>query len=245
MFQATYEAVQGNMLYHGQLLVGDNNGKNNFHWNSWKKLTQEKKRRLGFKDLEAFNKALPGKYVWRLLISPNLLVSKVMKSKYYPKESIFSCKVPNNASWIWKGSVRARDLIQNGVRKKIGNGKSMEILEDRWILDNPQGKPATVKSSSYKLQKVGELICQKRWNRNLIFKSFNKKDSERIMSIPISLVVREDTNFWIHSSNGDYSVRSGYKTLKSNWIEQQMGNRNEAVLVGEIRATKCGRACEN
>ena len=34
---------------------------------------------LGFKDLEAFNKALLGKQVWRLLTKPNLLVSKVLK----------------------------------------------------------------------------------------------------------------------------------------------------------------------
>ena len=41
---------------------GEANGKNKMHWVSWKKMAQERKESgLGFKDLEAFNKALLGK----------------------------------------------------------------------------------------------------------------------------------------------------------------------------------------
>ena len=56
---------------------------------------------MGFKDLKLFNKALLAKQIWKLITQPNLLVSRVLKEKYYPKQSIFNCKVPQNASWIW------------------------------------------------------------------------------------------------------------------------------------------------
>ena len=85
------------------------------HWISWRKLAQgRKKGGLGFKDLEAFNKALLGKQIWKLLNKPNLLVSKVLKTKYFPKKSILTCKAQSNASWIWKGLMEARGHIEKG-----------------------------------------------------------------------------------------------------------------------------------
>ena len=68
---------------------------------------------FGFKDLEAFNKALLGKQVWRLITKPNLLVSKVLKAKYFPKESIFTHKVQGSASWFWKGPMEVRGIMDD------------------------------------------------------------------------------------------------------------------------------------
>ncbi|XP_027097528.1 uncharacterized protein [Coffea arabica] len=67
----------------------ETNGRNKMHWISWERMAlHENARELGIKDLEAFNKALLGKQVWRLLTKLNLHVSKVLKVKYFPKESI-------------------------------------------------------------------------------------------------------------------------------------------------------------
>ena len=73
---------------------------------------------IGFKDLQGFNKALLGKEIWRILTCPNLLFSKVLRAKYYPKTLLFSCEVKGNASWIWKSLMGARDDVQRGARKK-------------------------------------------------------------------------------------------------------------------------------
>ena len=100
---------------------------------------------LGFKDLATFNAALLGKQVWRLLTQPNLLVSRVLKDKYHPRDSLLKCKVAGNASWIWKGLMGARHLIEKGSRRRIGNGKSTHIWEDSWLPDKHQGKVTTLK----------------------------------------------------------------------------------------------------
>lgn len=55
---------------------------------------------LGLKRVADFNMALLAKQVWRLVTKPNLLVSRVMKSKYYPSTDIFQAKTKARDSWI-------------------------------------------------------------------------------------------------------------------------------------------------
>ena len=191
---------------------GEANGKNKVHWCSWRKLTRSKNMGgLGFKDLMAFNAALLGKQVWRLITQPNLLVSQVLKAKYFPRTSIFRCKVPNTASWIWRSLMGARELVEQGTRRRIGNGNNTNIWDDCWIPGNINGKVTTRRHMDNGLQKVHELICQKSWNTNLVFKNFNRQDAERILAIPISLSGKEDSHFWIYGTDGNYTVNSGYK----------------------------------
>ena len=105
----------------------------------------------------------------------------------------------------------ARNLVEKGVRRRIGNGKSTQIWEDRWIPDNQQGKVTSCKPQGCIIQKVEDLINQGRWNRQLIFRYFSSKEAKRILSIPISLAEREDSYFGIHGSYGNYTVSSAYE----------------------------------
>ena len=218
---------------------GDINGNNKIHWCSWRKITQEKdKGGLGFKDLEAFNTALLGKQVWRLITQPNLLVSQVMRSKYYSRTSIFRCKVPNNASWLWRSLMSARHVVEQGTRRRIGNGKNTHIWEDSWLSDTINGRVTTCRATDGGLQKEADLICQRRWNRNLVFQTFNTKDADRILSIPISLAGREDSHFWLHGVDGNYSVNSGYKVLMASKETKQKTNQNDSSTSWEHQSKK-------
>lgn len=197
---------------------GESEGKKKMHWIGWRKMTEKKSTGgMGFRDLQKFNKALLAKQVWRLITQPNLLVSKVLKAKYYPKESIFNCNVPRNASWLWQSLSTAIEDVQIGSRRKVGNGKSTRIWEDNWIPDRPFGKPTSAKPQGCHLQFVSELMINSRWNTVLILRVFNSQDAERILKIPISLTGKEDSYYWMHSQNGQYTVQSGYKI----WMKEE------------------------
>ncbi|XP_027124310.1 uncharacterized mitochondrial protein AtMg00310-like [Coffea arabica] len=78
---------------------GEYEGKDKVHWCSWTKMMKAKMEGgLGFRNLQCFNKALLGKQIWRLIRYPNLLVSRILKAKYYPKNSILHCESPKNSS---------------------------------------------------------------------------------------------------------------------------------------------------
>ena len=138
-----------------------------------------------------------------------LLINKVLIDTFL--EDIFKCKVPNNAFWIYKGLMEARKLVKQGPRKSIENGKSTKIWEDRWLPNSPHGTPTTPRHEDCCLWKVKDLINNQCWNRVLIFRHFNYEDVERIMSIPLNLLGREDNYCLIHNPRGVYTVNSRYK----------------------------------
>lgn len=197
---------------------------------------------LGFKEIQKFNNALLAKQVWRIFSSPNLLVSKVLKAKYFHKESIFQCKVPRNASWIWQSFMSSRKLVEERSWKRVGNGKSIRIWEDRWIPSSSDGKVTTVRPDYAGPVMVDELIDGFRWNANLIFRTFCNQDAMKILQIPISLTGREDSNsnYWKLSGNSQYTVKSGYKEL----CKQVLPQNDENTRTGEhslTRSTRFGR----
>ena len=115
-------------------------------------------------DLHLFNKALLAKQVWRIMTQPNLLVSKVLKKKYFPEGSILEGNAPKNASWIWQSLISAREVIEEGCKKKVGNGKGTNIWKEKWINNDSGGRIRTQKPEDSDLQKVSQLMVQHRWN---------------------------------------------------------------------------------
>nr|XP_027098869.1 uncharacterized protein LOC113718150 [Coffea arabica] len=215
-------------------------GENKMHWCSWSKLTKKKKwGGLEFKALQKFNKALLAKQVWRLISSPNLLVSKVLRAKYFYRESIFKCKIPKNASWIWQSIMGVRDFVEKGTRKRMGNGKATKIWEDNWILENSKVKVTFGRPQHSTLMMVDELIGGFRWKKPIVLRTFNQMDAKRILEIPISISERDNCNYWIHSENGIHIVKSSYKELCKWSIDQweRRGAEGETSLLNSCWKT--------
>ena len=82
------------------------------HWKNWKHLCKPKSEGgLAFKDLEAFNLAMLGKQVWRILTKQENLVERVFKARYFPRTSILNAPLGSRPSYAWRGLHVAQKLI--------------------------------------------------------------------------------------------------------------------------------------
>ncbi|KAL3524581.1 hypothetical protein ACH5RR_012953 [Cinchona calisaya] len=68
-----------------------------------------------------------------------------------------------------------------------------------------------MKPDGCSLIKVADLICNFRWDRDIIRRNFIRKNMDLILQIPINLAGKEDSDVWKFSTDGVYSMSSGYK----------------------------------
>ena len=72
-----------------------------------------------------------------MLNNPNSLCHRVFKARFFPNCSILEAKDSNLGSYAWKSILSARDVIRKGMVWRIGNGRNVQIKEDKWLLGTP------------------------------------------------------------------------------------------------------------
>ncbi|XP_070017859.1 uncharacterized mitochondrial protein AtMg00310-like [Nicotiana sylvestris] len=110
---------------------GQTEDKRKMYFEKWERLYDSKSRGgLGFRDLKAFNMALLAKQAWRILSYLNSLLARVLKSKYFPHSTFLDDSTSSIGSWIWISILWGRDLLVNGLRWRISDGKNINVWTD-------------------------------------------------------------------------------------------------------------------
>jgi hypothetical protein len=174
-------------------------------------------RGLGFRELNIFNKALLAKQGWRLVHDPNSLVAQVLKAKYFPQVSFLCFELVNKPSYVWRSLMSAKELLQEGLTWRIGDGRSIKIWQDRW-LPTPtsytlQSHPRVIPDSSTVSMLIDHEVCE--WNFGFITDIFSPEVAKVIVSIPLCPTLPPDRLVWRGTTNVIFSVRSAYHI----WME--------------------------
>jgi hypothetical protein len=113
---------------------GESDGQRKVHWISWERMCKSKQTGgLGFRDFECFNKAFLAKQGWRLLVDPDSLCARVLKARDFKGTDFLQAPCPKRSSFTWWSILHGRDLLQEGLIWRIGNGEKVKVWEDNWI----------------------------------------------------------------------------------------------------------------
>ncbi|XP_028119122.1 uncharacterized protein LOC114316623 [Camellia sinensis] len=142
---------------------------------------------MGFRSLKAFNKALLAKQGWRLLSVPDSLVARILKAKYYPHTTFLQANVGSNPSFTWRSIFNARPLLEVELRWRVGDGRSIQIWGDKWVLRPHSFRVCSPHSPQLQGALVSDLIDEDRhcWDVNVLRENLLEMDVEAIRQIPI------------------------------------------------------------
>lgn len=100
-----------------------------------------------------------------------------------------SSTLGNCPSYVWQSILVARPYLLQGIKWRIGNGRSVNIWEDKWLTT-----PHSFKLSSLdhltafdSILKVSQLINFERgvWKHDFIQQHFNSYEAGEILKIPL------------------------------------------------------------
>ena len=198
------------------ILVGTTSRRTENSLAQQKHLVQQKMQGgIGFRDLQLFNKALLAKQGWRLIQNPTSLVCRILKSKYFPRTTFLEATVPNNASSLWRSIPEAKDVLNMGLRWRVGTSSKINFWKDPWLPCSTTYWVISPVFAQTGNNSVDSLIvaATMTWNKEKIEAIFLPRDSELIQQIPLSIRRPSDILIWSSTTKGEYFVKSSYHML--------------------------------
>ncbi|CAN1126225.1 Uncharacterized mitochondrial protein AtMg00310, partial [Linum perenne] len=144
--------------------------------------------------------------------NPDLLLSRVLKSVYFPNTTLLQSNCRGRPSWGWQSLMIGRDLLQPGLRWQIGSGLQVDALQDHWLPGSLPLRPSLRGPGVYLgPPTVAGFVAQGRWNVSLLRYWFSEESVRLIQSIPLPWRPQADQRVWHHSPSGVYTVSSRYE----------------------------------
>lgn len=193
--------------------------KRKIHWISWEKLCLPKEQGgMGFKNMEFFNQALLAKQAWRLLNVEDCLMTRVLRGKYLGAVSLLTTQQGNHQSYAWKSLLHGRDLLVQGLRRLVGNGRNIHVWTEPWLQDETGvcRTPLRRQRCFDVNLRVSDLIDfrRRKWNTQLLQELFVPGDVQLLLqNQPVTSV--KDSWVWKHQCTGIYTVKTGYELAMS------------------------------
>ncbi|KAK9913636.1 hypothetical protein M0R45_037446 [Rubus argutus] len=171
---------------------------------------------MGFRDLESFNLALLAKQCWRIQNNPKALWVRILKARYFNHCKFFQAKIGSRSSWAWSSILAGRETISLGARWQVNNGKSIQVWEDRWVPNIPDGMLHPLPTSNrFTPLFANEIIKEDThsWRTDHIDSFIPNSEVIAINNIVIGDANVDDRMIWPMEKSGKYTVRSGYHFL--------------------------------
>jgi hypothetical protein len=146
-------------------------------------------------------------------------------------------------SYSWRSIVKGINLLKEGLIWRVGDGSSINIWSDPWLVRNGSLQPTTPKGRNCLLNTVSELIdpVTNQWDEALVRDIFWGVDADIILATPICEDF-EDFPAWHFDSKGRFSVKSAYHVYvrqRDSNVPSGSGSANDDQLWKKIWELPC------
>lgn len=155
---------------------------------NWDKMCEVKEMGgLGFRKLDNFNIAMLAKQARRLINNTNSLTTNIMKARYYAHTDFLDATLGASPSFMWRSIMASQELVNQGCRRKIGDGKNTRVWQIPWLPCVKNGFFTSKFHNKLKDIVVHNLMEEghKGWDEDLLKDLCNDRDRELIQQIPI------------------------------------------------------------
>lgn len=170
--------------------------------------------------------------------NPTSLLAQCLKAKYFPHIDILHARLGYNSSFAWNNIFHSIWVIQKGGCWKIGDGNDVKIWEDNWLPFQNGYELYTKENNSAQLYLVRDLMedHSKEWNQTKIANTFLDFEGEQINQIPLIHEDIYDSLMWLHTKDGNYSVKSGYNLIRE-WVQNKEQGTSNTVSMQKLWKT--------
>ena len=130
-------------------------------------------------------------------------------------------------------------ILKLGCCWRVGNGLSIRVLGDKWILNYPTSAPLFPLREEIREVVVVELIDPEFHvlRSEFILDMFEQADAEAICRIQLSRRDVEDTLIWMHHKKGLFTVKSAYKVVREVLHSGNLAESSRVCVGKEAWAT--------
>ncbi|XP_010436305.1 PREDICTED: uncharacterized protein LOC104720029 [Camelina sativa] len=134
-------------------------------------------------------------------------------------------------SFAWRSILYGRELMIQGLEKRVCNGALMFVWIDPWIEDNRLRAPWRKNQFFDVGLKIKDLIDLQTgfWDNEILEELFFPQDIIRIKAVK-PVISQEDFHIWKHNKNGDFSVKSAY------WMAHQVKSK-ELIQIASLQSS--------
>ena len=105
---------------------------------------------------------------------------------------------PSSASYVWKSIIKGREVIQRGAVWRIGDGRSISIWGERWLLGKHSPKILSPYIGALASAKVNVFIDNEHrsWKEEVLNANLLTFEAHMIKNIPLCHTDQVDTLTW-------------------------------------------------
>lgn len=195
-------------------LWGDTLEKKKIHLVKWDKVCKSKEcGGLGIKKARKQNLALLSKLGWKVSNQDESLWANIFSDKYLRNHTISSWPRSRSASYVWKSIVDTKQVLEQGVKWIIGNGKNVSIWHDWWCGDEPLAlsHPGDHTNNNHKVE---NLIVNGNWCLEDIAQYVDDATLESMRTITLPMYTQSfDLPSWVGTENGAFSISAAFNVI--------------------------------